>query len=672
MTTPVQPSGPPSHYTPYQQHLWRMAQRVKARGGSPADFADYVRHAEERNIHVAVEPPTEDPVEVPGVGRGIAMNALQGVTFGFGDEALGSLWGIVNAGETAQSGRDLYRQQLAAFRQQHGTIANAAQFAGGFLVPLGALGVAGRGAKGVVQAASKTTAALVGAGAGAVAGAGEATGGLSDRAKAALVGAGFGAVIGGVGASLVTGLARATGRGASRVASWFGSRFASSAESLPGAPARVARTMLAEALERDGLSGQQAATRAALRAAKGLPTTVADVGQDNVMDLAQTAARMRGPHQQQFAQAIADRASTQNQGLLEEVGRASRLGLQNVYDLAPQMEAQYRRLVEPLYQQVYQQEARLTPNIRKMLQEPDWRAVYERGRNVAMQEDGAGLIRGLPVPILGDELPETLPVRALDYLKRGINAMQGRLGTESRPILDQQTAKAMQARLSTVLRDIDDQVPVYGQARAIAEKFFDNRDALEQGAAGFLTKSPRLVAQELKNSSSPTMYRMGALQSISDAISGSGPGVSNFRQMLTGAGLHGPQGKAMADRIRYLVDDPDAAQGLMDRIAGEAAIARTGQKLSRITGATSDQTARQLVPASTVVGGVRDRMGVRRPPTARAQAVADELTRLFAKGIDDPHELVQELARLDRFVLRGRAVSAGLKIGLGVVAVPSQ
>lgn len=671
MTTPVQPSsGPPQNYTPYQKHLWSMAQRIKARGGSPADFADYVRHAEDRpGLRVAVEPPTEDPVEIPGIGRGLVMNVVQGATFGFGDEALGSIWGLANSGETAQSGRDLYRQQLAAFRQQHGNLANVAQFAGGFLVPLGAAGV---GFKTAVRGLSKAATVLVGAGAGAVAGAGEATGGLSDRAKAALVGAGFGAAIGGVGAPLVAGLARGAGSIASKVVSWLGPRFSSMAEHLPGAPARAARTMLAEALERDGLSGRQAATRIAHRASKGLPTTVADVGQTNVMDLAQTAARMRGPQQQQFAQAIAERASTQNQDLLEEVGRASRLGLQNVYDLAPQMEAHYRRMADPLYREAFQQEVRLTPNIRKMLQEPDWRAAYERGRNVAMQEDGSGLTRGLPVPLLGEELPEALPVRALDYLKRGINAMEERLGAEARPPLDRQTATAMRARLSTVLGEIDDQVPVYGQARAVAEKFFDNRDALEAGSTGFLTKPPRLIAQEMAASSSPTMYRIGALQAVADALSGSGPGAGNFKRMLMGTSLYSPHGKAMLDRIRLLVKEPQAAQELIDRIAGEAAVTRTGQKLGRIGGAAPDQAARQLVPPTGVVGALRERVGIRKAPTARAQAVADELTRLFAKGIDDPHELVQELAGLDRFILRGRAVNVGLKVGLGGVAAPTR
>ena len=673
MTTPVQPSGPPAHYTPYQQHLWNMAQRIKKRGGSPADFADYVRHAEDHpGLRVAVAPPDEDPVEVPGVVRGISMNVLQGVTFGFGDEALGSLWGIVNQGETAQSGRDRYRQELTAFRQQHGTTANVAQFAGGFLVPLGAAGTAVKAAKGIVGALGRAAPALVGAGAGAVAGTGEATGGLSDRARSALLGAGFGAVIGGAGAPLVAKTAGVVGRAAARVASWFGPRFSSMAEGLPGAPARVARVMMAYALGRDGLSGLQAAARVAQRASKGLPTTVADVGQDNVMDLAETAARMRGPQQQQFAQGIAERASAQNQELLEEVGRASQLGLQNVYDLAPQMEAHYKRMVEPLYREAFQQEVRLTPNIRKMLDEPNWRTAYGRGLTVSMEEDGAGMARGLPIPFLGEELPPTLPVRALDYLKRGIDAMEDRLGTESRPVLDRQTADAMRARLRTVLAEIDDQVPIYGQARAVAEKFFDSRDALEAGAAGFLTKPPRLVAQELAQSPAPTMYRIGALQAVADALSGSGPGAGNFKQMLMGVNLHGPQGKAMADRLRLLVKDPQVAQELMGRISGQAAVTRTGQKLGRITGGTPEQAARQLVPPSGVVSAVRERMGVRKAPMARAQAVADELTRLFAKGIDDPHELMQELAGLDRFVLRHRAVSAGLKIGLGAVAVPSQ
>src|SRR5574342_118559 len=182
---------------PYRAFLFRQLKRIQARGGSPADIGDYLKHVEDHpGVRFAVEEPPEDP-NAPGMVRGLSQQVLQGVTFGFGDEALGTLYGLLS-GEGGQAGRDLYRAELASFRQQHKGAAIGSNIAGAALtlplLPLKAIAAGGAGA-----------AALTGAGFGALAGAGEAEGGLSERAQAALLAAPFGAATG-MGAQVVGGV----------------------------------------------------------------------------------------------------------------------------------------------------------------------------------------------------------------------------------------------------------------------------------------------------------------------------------------------------------------------------------------------------------------------------------------------------------------------------------
>ena len=62
-----------------------------------------------------------------------------------------------------------------------------------------------------------------------------------------------------------------------------------------------------------------------------------------------------------------------------------------------------------------------------------------------------------------------------------------------------------------------------------------------------------------------------------------------------------------------------------------------------------------------------ERQGVKTPQARmdRARAVANEITMLFTKGLDDPNELVALLRSLDRLEGPARAATAGLRIGGG-------
>lgn len=124
----------------------------------------------------------------PDLLGGVALSALQGISFDFLDEAIGFV-----AGEEA---KEELRRQTRAFRRERPKTAFVSEMAGGFVVP--GLG-AGRTAQTIRQAAARG--ALIGAGEGAIAGAGAAEGGVVER----LVGAGTGAAFGGAAGGLLAG-----------------------------------------------------------------------------------------------------------------------------------------------------------------------------------------------------------------------------------------------------------------------------------------------------------------------------------------------------------------------------------------------------------------------------------------------------------------------------------
>lgn len=139
-------------------------------------------------------------------GAGLAQAALQGQTFGFGDELQGSLKGAgygIGAALTGREpigqaasrgymqGRDVARQELAASRQDMPVTTGITELAGGLASPATGAGFVGRGASTLGRAGRG--AAVAGA-TGAAFGAGTAE---QDRLAGAARGAATGAVLGG-------------------------------------------------------------------------------------------------------------------------------------------------------------------------------------------------------------------------------------------------------------------------------------------------------------------------------------------------------------------------------------------------------------------------------------------------------------------------------------------
>jgi len=169
-----------------------------------------------------------NPVDV-SFGGGVARSALQGATFGAGDELVAGATTIGNvvadpsrfgqAGQIYDNVLNQERQKIGQFREDSPVTAFGTEVAGAIptaLIPLGALGKAAQGGSLATRVGAGTT---IGVGQGALYGFNTGEGGFENRAQNAVIG---GALSGGVGAAapvIGAGVRNVAGRAAARGAS---------------------------------------------------------------------------------------------------------------------------------------------------------------------------------------------------------------------------------------------------------------------------------------------------------------------------------------------------------------------------------------------------------------------------------------------------------------------
>lgn len=168
-----------------------LAGYAKEIGLSKLGSLSFLKYAAERGDTMEFD--AEIAPEVGGKGAGVARGALQGVTFGGGDEIVAG--GVAAVRKLAQGDDraigDIYQQELererarlGEFREESPVLAYGSEIAGGIATPL---------------AAAKTVkgAMATGAGLGGVSGFLTSEGDFTDRMIAAPVGAAMGAILGG-------------------------------------------------------------------------------------------------------------------------------------------------------------------------------------------------------------------------------------------------------------------------------------------------------------------------------------------------------------------------------------------------------------------------------------------------------------------------------------------
>lgn len=667
-------AAPPSPPDAYESFLGRQAARIFARGGSEQDLVAYLDHVEglpgvRRAI---VGGGSEDAAAVAGklpqhgyidfaanmeelgsgtrVARGLSMRALQGLTSGFGDEAMGALLGLTT-GKGSSGGIDEYRAELERFSKEHGISGAVAEFVG--------MGLQLAVAKKVIGPGALSSPTAVGAAQGALYGAGDATGSPSDRAMSAIIGGATGGVLGAVIGVAARALSPITKVIAQKVANKVEEWAPQIAQKIGTAEVR-ARALLRRAVDLDKGDITALIADVQKKAAQGLPVTIADVGGDNVMRLAEAAVGVRGPKKQELVESLLGRQADQGSRMLGTLFRSTKVGLRNAYDAADAVMAARKSASDPLYTTAYQQTVTLSDRFKKLLGQDRFKDAYLVGRQIGLEEDAAGLQKGWSIPRLREDelgriiIPDELPVRAIDYMKRGLDVVIENAGKEGRPALDRQHAFALRSMLNELLDEAGRDSKPYGMARAMWKGHSELLDAMNLGKEGFSRKPPEVVLKEIggfKTDMEKEMYRLGATQHLSDLIYGQSAETPNIARRYFGGMVYGPgSDRSSAKRISALFESPDDAATFLDYVASEAKLSETAQRLgSTPTQSMQGPAVSQLIPFRPTLGsaiGTTVRAVASRAQTGWTEAVSDELANLYTRGLKDPNELVALLEGL--------------------------
>lgn len=691
--TPPKPAGPKKVVSPYYfKYLNDQAAAITAKGGTDADVKQFLDLEQGKPFSGAAPgspqynnktPTLQDllgPDAHPSAVRGVSMAVLQGATFGFGDEAVGSILGLAT-GVGARAGIDEYRREYSEWAQDHGKTAIAAEIGGGLLPAVLTAGASMEGAltKQGIGATMKVAGAY-----GAAYGAGNAEGDVSDRMWGAVTGAVVGAATGGTGAALGHFVVAPTV--AKLAATSLGKPIAAAVEqTLAKIAGRDVIALTPEAQARQRLAAAYIADGSDFNAVKGsladmhraeVPATLIDAGGDNVQALAADALSTRSPATSAVIEGLKERLGDQQQrltsGLLEAAIQRPRLGIANATETAEQLQAKALIDSKPLYETAHEQVVQMTPALQQLFKAPEIRAGWDAGASMAQGEDLAGIGHGLPVPqlkdvtgtpnamsadairkanpnisddMLGKILGKQgmaassdlqLPVRGIDYLQRGlqeiINKGRNAEGWSAQRI------RTIQALRDQVVSEAEQQSPAFAAARAAYRGPTASNDAIDAGKAMF-NKSPAELASAMNDlhPDDRDYARLGYTQKVYDETLKDNTG--DVARTFFGGNMIGKPSYRMEQIKALFPEAPAAAEAFARRLAGETAISHATGNVVRGLAPTSLQKLEQgavLPPArinATGLGLSVARQGLQALRGAMSRDQADELTHLFSRGL---------------------------------------
>ena len=427
--------------------------------------------------------------------------------------------------------------------------------------------------------------AAIGAGEGALAGAGNATEG--NRAAGAATGAAIGAPIGAVAPSVVRGVQSMAG----------GIRNAVRPES--GAAADIGRAMV-----RDGVnSSDLAAGMAAANADRAGVATLSDVGGENIRGLTERIANTPGAGRSQVIPALTERQTSQLSRLSDDL--ASLTGTrQTAMQAAEDVVRERAARAAPLYQAAYDagDVAVWSPGLERLSSSPTVKNAMQGAVRVwqdnaiadgfGAMNPGAMVDRGGRLSFLNGQVPVFPNIQFWDYTKRIIDDQVGaalRAG-------ENQKARTL-TRLSQTLRsELDTAVPQYRAAREAWAGPSSYLNAIEEGR-GVLNKS--VSAEEFGatfrrlSASEQEAYRIGAVSSIVSKMGNDPAKLADLTKYL-----RAPEVRA---KISAMMPTPEAAQAWQRRLDFEV---RSSEMTGRALG--NSATARRLAEADNAKGIVSD------------------------------------------------------------------
>lgn len=596
---------------------------------------------------------------------GPVKSALQGLSFGFADEA--------EAGIKALLGRGTYEQNLNAinlakqeFEQQAPGTAIGAEIVGSLpYMALGGLGAV-RGAQRLATAAPRVAQAVstptgraatavggataIGAGSAGITGAGQA---MPDfRMAGALEAAPIGAALGLGGTTAARVLPKVPGV---QQAFEAGRR----AMGLGGTFAERADQKLLQALQRDGVSPADALARLqAIKSSNYKPETIIELGGENTRRLADIVAQYPGASQA-AREMVEERAAGAAQRITQDFRTAFQVNA-DAMDLAESLIQSRDRLAGPLYRQAYQEGGVISDErITKLMQIPQFQDAYARARRIAALD-------GIPLPEKASDIEKVggFDLQTLDYIKRGLDDV---LFTGKQPgsgIGKTELGKLKERRKEFV--DIVDEVgpASYKEARGVYAGATEVLDAIEEGK-NFTKLDPRELSRKFEklSDSEKEGFKIGVYDAIRTNINKGADGVDVLRRVW---------GSPEKRQQLSVFLGQDTFQDLSNQLLREKVIRQTDVKLMGGS-ATQPRTLAQrefegqeeLIPmvAQQGLGGVRQYL--MRTMTGPGQPTAEALApTLFSTDIGQQIQALTRLQRLDD-LLRQQAAATGAVGGVG-------
>jgi len=570
---------------------------------------------------------------------GPVKSALQGLTFGFSDEA--------EAGIKSLLGKGTYEQNLNAinlakqeFEEESPGTAIGMEIAGS--VPYMALGGLGavRGAERLATAAPRVAQAIstpagrtatafggataVGAGSAGVTGAGQAMPDfrMTGAMEAAPIGAAFG--LGGTTAakiaSRVPGIQQALEAGKRAVG--LGGDFATRSDQK-----------LLQALQRDGVSPADAIDRLRqIKQSNYKPETIIELGGENTRRLADVVAQYPG-------------ASQVARELTEEraVGAGQRITVS-----------------APLYRQAYQEGGVIDdPRLERFMKIPQFKDAYSTARRIAALD-------GIELPVDPKKIGDVggFDLMTLDYIKRGLDDV---LFTSKQPGsgIGKTELGKLKERRNEFVSIIDEVGPEsYKRARQAFAGPTEVRDAIDMGKE-FANLDARVLRRQYDSLSPAEQegFKVGVYDTIRTNINKGADGADVLRKVWGS-----PEKR---DQLAVFIGN-DTFNELSGQLAREKIIRQTDVKLAggsqtqpRTLAQREFEGSEELIPmvAQQGLGGLRQY--ALRTMTGPGQPTAEALApTIFSTDIGKQIEALSRLQLLDD-LLRKQAAATGAVGGLG-------
>lgn len=642
---------------------------------------------------------------------GMLMSVLHGATFGWDDEAVGSIYGIVS-GAGAQAGRDSYRRSLQAFHDANPGTDLVLQMVGGG-------GVTGIGRKMLGIAAPKAAEYLMHLGAakrliggGAIGGAAYAAGDVQGGTGERLGAVPGGAALGGVGAGVVGGLGAVAGK----VVKPFVRNSKVLQKTLPGtfpSTKDEVKDIILRDLRNDAPDGDLTAMldgmlmKARSQQAQGLTPTLVDLAGQNTLNRMGGVQSASGKGMEALKTGFKDRQMGQGDRILDWFQGRTKLGLQNIEEVthgylgARSMDGQL------LYDDAYKLNAPVTDKLKSLLRNEKFIHAWNEARLELREQPGGldvgplskpffphgvgpaysaaaknvpeidlktGLMKNKVVKVPPQQgvpqeiYPTELSIAGLDYMKRYLDRIV-RSGANSESGWNKGIAHGIAKNLEEALEEIDALVPQYGAARKTWHSDTRVIDALADGRKFFGAGVDEIEfrMQGHKSAAEVEAFKLGVISDIKEKIWGNNNKVPDMTRMFYGKG---------AQRKLRAVFGTEADE-ILDRVRAEARFGETygktqGSRTPTILGMMAENEASEAAIAGAAAVGRLGTGGIYLARLAGTKfrlehgaRVAEGLSEAYTKGLDDPAKLIGYLLDLQSYQPRpsGLPQAAGAVIG---------